>query len=73
MTNAVNRTNKSQINSVLSSLSGLVERVTYHNEESGFCVMRVKARGPRDLITVVGTLPEVRAGEGIGAPAPRRV
>jgi len=26
-------------------LAGLVERVTFHNEESGFCVLRVKARG----------------------------
>jgi len=51
----------------LSDLSGLVERVTYHNEESGFCVLRVKARGHRDLVTVVGILPEVRAGEWIEA------
>jgi hypothetical protein len=27
-------------------LAGLVERVTYHNEDNGFCVLRVKARGP---------------------------
>jgi exodeoxyribonuclease V alpha subunit len=27
--------------------------VTYHNEENGFCVLRVKARGQRDLITIV--------------------
>jgi len=40
-----------QANSTLSDLSGLIERVTYHNEESGFCVLRVKARGHRDLIT----------------------
>jgi len=32
-------------------LAGLVERVTFHNEENGFCVLRVKARGQRDLIT----------------------
>jgi len=57
----------SQANSTLSDLSGLIERVTYHNEESGFCVLRVKARGHRDLITVVGTMPEVRAGEWIEA------
>jgi hypothetical protein len=36
------------------NLAGLVERVTFHNEDSGFCVQRVKARGQRDLITVVG-------------------
>jgi len=28
----------------LEVLAGLVERVTYHNEENGFCVLRVKAR-----------------------------
>jgi hypothetical protein len=35
-------------------LSGIVERVTFHNLESGFCVIRVKARGHKDLVTVVG-------------------
>ena len=33
------------------ALAGLVERVTFHNEENGFCVLRVKARGQKDLIT----------------------
>jgi len=35
-------------------LAGLVERVTYHNAENGFCVLRARARGHRDLVTVVG-------------------
>jgi hypothetical protein len=35
-------------------LAGPVERVTFHNPESGFCVLRVKARGHRDLVTIVG-------------------
>ena len=35
-------------------LAGLVERVTFHNPENGFCVLRAKARGHRDLVTVVG-------------------
>ena len=35
-------------------LAGLVDRVTFHNFENGFCVLRVKARGQRDLITLVG-------------------
>ena len=48
-------------------VAGLVERVTFHNEESGFCVLRVKARGHRDLVTLVGTLPEIRAGEWLEA------
>jgi hypothetical protein len=33
-------------------LAGLVERVTYHNAENGFCVLRAKARGHRDVVTV---------------------
>jgi exodeoxyribonuclease V alpha subunit len=32
-------------------LAGLVERVTFHNGENGFCVLRAKARGHRDLVT----------------------
>ncbi len=47
----------------LERLQGGVERVTFHSEESGFCVLRVKARGHRDLITVVGSAPVVAAGE----------
>jgi hypothetical protein len=35
-------------------LAGLVERVTYHNGENGFCVLRIKARGHRELVTVIG-------------------
>jgi hypothetical protein len=27
-------------------LAGLVERVTFHNTENSFCVLRAKARGP---------------------------
>jgi len=44
-------------------LAGLVDRVTFHNSENGFCVLRVKARGQRDLITVVGHAAMISAGE----------
>ena len=47
--------------------AGLVERVTFHNEQNGFCVLRVKARGKRDLITVVGHAAVISAGEFIQA------
>ena len=49
------------------SLSGLIERVTYSNEDSGFSVLKVKAKGHRDLVTVVGSLPSVSAGEWLTA------
>ena len=48
-------------------ISGLIERVTFHNDESGFCVLRVKTRGQREETTVVGSLPSVTAGEWLVA------
>src|SRR5919202_2452330 len=49
------------------ALAGLVERVTYHNPENGFCVLRVKARGQRDLVTLVGAVAAITAGEFVQA------
>ncbi len=48
-------------------LAGAVERVTFHSEESGFCVLRVKVRGQQDLVTVVGNAAAVSPGEYIEA------
>ena len=48
-------------------LAGLAERVTFHNAENGFCVLRIKARGHRDLVTVVGHAATISAGEWITA------
>lgn len=49
------------------SLAGLVERVTFFNEENGFAVLKIKARGQRDFVSVVGHLPVVHPGEWIDA------
>src|SRR5467141_4011105 len=48
-------------------LAGLVERVTYQNAENGFCVVRVKVRGHRELVTLVGHAAAISAGEWITA------
>jgi exodeoxyribonuclease V alpha subunit len=40
---------------------------TFHNSENGFCVLRVKARGQRDLITLVGHAAMISAGEFVQA------
>ena len=45
------------------ALAGLVERVTFHDAENGFCVLRTKARGHRNLVTVVGHSATIVAGE----------
>ena len=49
------------------SLSGLIERVTFFNEETGFAVLKVKVKAHRELVTVIGTVPAVNAGEWITA------
>jgi exodeoxyribonuclease V alpha subunit len=48
-------------------LAGTVERVTFHNAESGFCVLRINARAHRDLVTIVGHAATIAAGEWITA------
>jgi exodeoxyribonuclease V alpha subunit len=50
--------------------AGPVERVTFHNAENGFCVLRVKLRGRRDLISVVGHAASISAGEWVSATRP---
>ena len=39
------------------TLSGVIERVTFHNPETGFAVLRVQAQGRRGPVVVVGTVP----------------
>ncbi len=40
----------------------IVERITYNNEESGFSVIKIKAKGFPELVTVVGNLAAVNVG-----------
>lgn len=49
------------------NLSGVIERITFHNLDNGYCVLRVTARGHRDAVTVVGHMPTATAGEFIEA------
>jgi exodeoxyribonuclease V alpha subunit len=49
------------------TLEGLIERVTYHNPENGFAVLKVKVKGRQDLLTVVGSTTSVTVGEHLEA------
>jgi exodeoxyribonuclease V alpha subunit len=49
------------------TLHGLIERVTFHNPENGFAVLKVKVNGRQDLVTVVGNTTSVSAGEHLEA------
>ncbi len=46
-------------------VQGIVERVTYHAEDSGYTVARLKASGVRDLVTIVGRFPDIHAGQSL--------
>jgi len=48
-----------------NQLRGIVERITYYNEENGYSVIRLNAPGQSGLTTVVGNLPEVQPGESL--------
>jgi exodeoxyribonuclease V alpha subunit len=47
----------------LSDLEGQIERVTYCNEETGYCVLQIRIRGRRELTTVVGSIMNPIPGE----------
>ena len=49
------------------TVNGFVERVTYHNSENGFAVLKVKVKARQDLVTVVGSTTSVSAGEHLEA------
>jgi len=51
----------------MDKLDGQIERVVFRNEENGFCVLRVKVRGHKELVTVTGTVPTINSGEWMTA------
>lgn len=48
-------------------LDGIIERITFHNLDNGYVVLKVHVKGHRDLVTVVGHLPAAVAGEYVEA------
>lgn len=51
----------------MDEIVGCIERITFQNDETGYVVLQLKESGNKDLICVVGTLPQVRPGETIRA------
>jgi len=57
----------------MDTLDGVVERITFYSEETGYTVLRLRpeggwgaaAAGDDGLLTVVGNLPEVNPGESL--------
>ncbi len=46
----------------MDHLRCVVERITYQNAENGFSVIKCRAKGFQDLVTVVGNIPDVHVG-----------
>lgn len=49
----------------MERLRGVVERITYANEETGYSVVKIKCKGYMDLVTVVGSMATVNVGSVI--------
>ena len=51
------------------TLSGTVERITFYNPETNYCVLRLRPEQPplgrNPLVTVVGEMPELQPGESV--------
>ena len=46
----------------MDHLRCVVERITYQNPENGYSVIKCRAKGYSDLVTVVGLMPETHVG-----------
>jgi len=44
-------------------LQGIIERLTFHSEETGYTVARLKVPKAQDLITIVGNFANIQAGQ----------
>ena len=53
----------SSVTAPLSSLTGVIERITFHSEESGYTVARLNTGNVKQLITIVGRFPNIQAGQ----------
>ena len=46
----------------MEKLRCVVERITYQSQETGYTVIKCRAKGYNDLVAVVGTMPDVHVG-----------
>lgn len=46
----------------MDQLRCVVERITYQNAENGYTVIKCRVKGYSDLVTVVGSMPDVHVG-----------
>ena len=49
----------------METLNGILERIVFENSDTGYTVGRLSARGHPELVTIVGNLASVNAGESL--------
>jgi exodeoxyribonuclease V alpha subunit len=49
------------------TLRGTVERVTFHSEDTGYCILKVLPEGRSDIVALIGKAPRVVPGEHVEA------
>ena len=49
----------------MNTIQGLLERITYYNEENDFVVAKLHEEGKRELTTIVGILSGIKLGESL--------
>lgn len=51
----------------MESIKAIIERITFHNQENGYTVVKAKVKGYRDLVTLVGAMGAVNVGSVVTA------
>lgn len=51
----------------MENITGVVERITYYNEENGYRVIKVRVKGFSELLTLTGKFIEINVGTVIEA------
>jgi exodeoxyribonuclease V alpha subunit len=50
---------------IMTTLSGTLERITFHNEKNRFMIARLRSDDAGNLVTILGVLPGVNPGENL--------
>ncbi len=45
------------------SIEGIVKRIIFHSDESGYTVARLKVPRTQDLVTIIGNFAQIEAGQ----------
>lgn len=56
----------------MEEVAGYIERITFHNSETGYTVAQLKTGRQNELLCIVGTMPGIRPGETVRCEGERK-